>query len=63
VPTPAELTRAGVVAHETIREDKRFTLYKTEFSSTGETCVVYRRCAAARACFVAPPHFFIFSRF
>lgn len=48
IPAPAQLTGASIVAHETIREDKRFTLYKTEFSSTGETCVVYRRYSEFR---------------
>lgn len=39
----AELSDATVVAHETVNEDKRFTVYKLEISSARGKFVVFRR--------------------
>jgi serum/glucocorticoid-regulated kinase 3 len=47
--TPTELAGASVADFETVKEDKRFTLYQTEFiGKDAEKCVVFRRYSEFR---------------
>ncbi len=44
---------ATILAHETVNDEKRFTVYKVEIASSKGKFIVYRRCVRGRLPFVA----------